>query len=186
MDFEGKLTISQFMQRKKLKQPLHNLLNVLELYIKEIGMTIPRYLGSIRNLCSASKKNKRGNSSSSYILSSHCQSSAFHQKNTPDPPIHSPDYHGTLSSFNIPVRRSYELNTNEINPRKRFSFIRPNSIQRPSHMSIQHNTTPDSPKNYSYSTEEEVILKSKIYSTIDISEQNSRKKEGMRQASSYL
>lgn len=59
------------MQRRKLKQPLLNLMGVLELYIKEAGMIIPRYLASIRSLCSNRKIIKsRGNTNSSYVYSS--------------------------------------------------------------------------------------------------------------------
>jgi hypothetical protein len=49
-----------------------------------------------------------------------------------------------------------------------------------------HKATPDSPKNFSYSTEEEVVLKSRIYSIIDAPEQEMKRKEGLRQVSAYL
>jgi hypothetical protein len=70
------------MQRRKLKQPLLNLMGVLELYIKEAGMIIPRYLASIRSLCSNRKISKsRGNANSSYVYSSNCYSNNSQKKN---------------------------------------------------------------------------------------------------------
>lgn len=95
------------MQRKKLKQPLHNLIGVLELYIKEIGMVIPRYLSSIRNLCSGRKRCKSKGTIDSYVFSSNCHSTSNHQKNANESPYHSNNYHSPPSSLNTPFRRSH-------------------------------------------------------------------------------
>lgn len=40
-------------------------------------------------------------------------------------------------------------------------------------VNFQYRAHPESPKNYSYSTEEDVFRKSKIYSTIDLAQKNS-------------
>jgi hypothetical protein len=107
IDFEGKPSISQFMQRRRLKQPLHNLLGVLELYIKEAGMVIPRYLASIRSLCSGGRKSKsRVNPNNSYVFSSN-YSNQSHQKKVEESTIQSPNNHSPFSTFNTPYRRSH-------------------------------------------------------------------------------
>lgn len=149
-------------------------------------MIIPRYLASIRSLCSGTKRGKtQGNSTSSFVFSSNCHSSNSQQKNAEETSSQPINYYSPPSSLHTPFRRSHELHKNDLHPNKRFTFV-PSNLRKQSPVRIQNKVTPDSPKNFSYSTEEELVLKSRIYSIIDTPEQDMRIKEGLRQVSAYL
>jgi hypothetical protein len=177
IDFEEHTTITEFINQRKIKNPFDKLLNVLELYIRDANITIPRYLSSIRNLCKRGKNNKTKDSrkvlNSSYVLSNKSSLSRTHEKSL--------EINTTLYniSINTPFRKSHEINQNDMTYRKRLSFIAPNhKIGNPyksPHVSFQYSALPESPKNMSYSTEEDLFRKSKTYSTIDISGQRSKK-----------
>lgn len=84
IDFEGKLTITEFISRKRVKNAFENLLTTLEQYIKEVGVTIPRFLASIRSLCSGKRPKKgketRKGLNSSYVLSNKNSLNRNHEK----------------------------------------------------------------------------------------------------------
>lgn len=148
---------------------------------------IPRYLASIRSLCSGTKRSKnQGNATNSFIFTSNCISSHSHNKNVEETNSQPTNYYSPPSSLHTPFRRSHELHTNDLHSSKRFNFVQSNHLKKHSPVKMQPSITPDSPKNFSYSTEEEVVLKSTIYSIIDAPEQNMKRKEGLRQVSAYL
>lgn len=168
IDFEGKPTIGEFIARKRVKNALENLLGTLEQYIKEAGVTIPRFLASIRSLCSGSRprrgKEGRKGLNSSYVLSNKSSLSRTHEKSL--------EINNTLYSIaiNTPARRSHELQPSELSGRKRTSFVAPSSRPSKPQVSFQYRALPESPKNYSYSSEEDLFRKSKIASTIDLAQ----------------
>ena len=94
-----------------------------------MGVTIPRYLASIRSLCSG-RRPKKGRESrkglnSSYVLSNKSSLSRNHDKSL--------EINNTLYNIaiNTPARRSHEIQHSELTARKRPSFVAPSRPGRP-------------------------------------------------------
>lgn len=58
IDFEGKVTITEYIQKYSISKAYEVILAVLERYARDYQIIVPRYLSSIRNICQGPMKKR--------------------------------------------------------------------------------------------------------------------------------